>query len=75
MHNLTGVQCCYFHLSVTHTLVKKLICKFYLWTFSELLDDTEAIFEAIDLKFGIFIVQTIEMQDTYISQFFENFNF
>ena len=32
--------------------------KFYIWTFSKLLDDMKAFFEPIDLKFGICIVNT-----------------
>ena len=51
-------QWCYFHFSVLHTLVNKRIWKFYLWTFSKPLDDVKAIFELIDLKFGVYIVHT-----------------
>ena len=34
---------------------QKRIWKFYLWVFSKLLDNIKAIFEPIDLKFGIYI--------------------
>ena len=70
---LRGVQWCCVHLSVLHIFVKKRIWKFYIWTFSKLLDDMKAIFKPIDLKFGIDIV------NTYLSFiftfFFENLNF
>ena len=55
---LRGVQWCYFHLSVWHIFVKKRIWKFFILTFSKLLDDMKAIFEPIDLQFGIYIVNT-----------------
>ena len=56
MQNFTGSSMSYFHLSVWHIFVKKRIWKFFTWTFSKLLDDMKAIFEPIDLKFGIYIV-------------------
>ena len=38
-----------------------------MWTFSKLLDDMKAIFKPIDLKFGIYIVNTYM---THISYYF-----
>ena len=64
--NLTGISLMLFlSFCVAYFVKKKLIWKFYLWTFSKLLDNIKAIFEPIDLKFGRYIVHTCITQILY----------
>ena len=62
IQNLTGSSMLLFlSFCVAHFVKKngqKKVLKFYLWTISKLLNDMKAIFEPIDLQFGIHIVHT-----------------
>ena len=49
--NWTGSLNVLFSSCMLHTLVKKRIWKFYIWTIPKLLDDMKVIFKPIDLIF------------------------
>ena len=68
MHHLTGSSTVPFSSFCVAYLGKKknVFEKFYLRTFSELLDDMKPIFEPIDFEFGICIVYTCMKHILYV---------
>ena len=70
MHNLTRSSNVLFSSFCGAFFSQKRIRRFYLWTFSELLDDTKATFELIDVKFGIiWHMHSPGMHDTHNVRF------
>ena len=58
MQNFTGSSMMLSSSSCMTYFLSKNELFFFIWTFSKLLDDMKAIFKPIDLKFGIYIVNT-----------------
>ena len=70
MQNFTGSSLVLFSSFCIAYFCQKTNLKFFIWTFSKLLDDMKAIFEPIDLQFDIYIVNTEYIHDTHIVRFF-----